>query len=98
MDRRAELIMANKAGHRGFGNIRKRASGRYQARYVGPDGRTYSGATTFDAKIDAERWLVARQEDIANGTWTPDSGRRAAFAVAGRTFGAYAEGWLASRQ
>jgi hypothetical protein len=30
--------MANKKGHRRFGNVRKLASGRFQARYLGPDG------------------------------------------------------------
>jgi integrase len=28
--------MANKKGHRRFGNVRKLASGRFQARYLGP--------------------------------------------------------------
>lgn len=30
--------MANKVGHRRFGNIRQLSSGRYQVRYPGPDG------------------------------------------------------------
>jgi len=32
--------MANKSGHRRFGSIRKLPSGRYQVRYLGPDGGT----------------------------------------------------------
>ena len=35
--------MANKPRHRRFGNIRKRASGRYQIRDPGPDGRMRAG-------------------------------------------------------
>ena len=37
--------MANKKGHRRFGNIRKLPSGRYQIRYPGPDGRMRTGQT-----------------------------------------------------
>ncbi len=36
--------MARGAGSRGFGNIRKLPSGRHQASYSNPDGRTYLSA------------------------------------------------------
>ncbi len=52
--------MANRAGHRRFGNVRKLPSGRCQARYLGPDGRRRSAPETFDTKKDAERWLTSR--------------------------------------
>ena len=32
--------MAQKAGKRYFGNVRKLPSGRFQASYTGPDGQT----------------------------------------------------------
>ena len=49
--------MANQEGHRRFGNIRKRESGRYQARYPGPDGRKRSAPQTFARKPEAEKYL-----------------------------------------
>ena len=42
--------MANRAGHRRFGNVRKRESGRYQIRYPGPDGRMRTGPETYRAQ------------------------------------------------
>ena len=38
---------------RRFGSIRKRASGRYQVRYQGPDGQMRSAPQTFERKGDA---------------------------------------------
>jgi len=38
-----------------FGNVRKRESGRYQARYRAPDGRLRSAPHTFTRKSDAVR-------------------------------------------
>jgi hypothetical protein len=39
---------------RGFGSIRRLPSGRYQARYTGPRGRTVTAPRTFAAKVHAE--------------------------------------------
>ena len=55
----------------GFGEISKLPSGKYRARYIGPDSRRYSGPTTFVAKIDAEGWLVAEERLISRGAWQP---------------------------
>jgi hypothetical protein len=53
--------VANNRGSRArFGNIRRLPSGRYQARYVGPDGITHKAHTTFDTIGDAEAWLATR--------------------------------------
>jgi hypothetical protein len=49
--------MANKRGHRRFGNIRKLPSGRFQIRYPGPDGRIRTGADTYESKSWADRAL-----------------------------------------
>lgn len=46
----------NRAGHQRFGNVRKRDSGRWQARYPGPDGRVRSAPQTFATKREAEQW------------------------------------------
>lgn len=55
---------------RPFGNIRKLQSGRYQARYTGPDGRQHSGPHTFDTKTDARLWLSEQEVAIRRGQWT----------------------------
>jgi integrase len=62
--------MPNKAGHRRFGNVRKLPSGRYQARYLGPDGRLRSHPETFDRKGDAERVLALVEAQLISGGWT----------------------------
>ncbi|MFD0656048.1 hypothetical protein [Thermocatellispora tengchongensis] len=68
--------MANKDGHRRFGNIRKRESGRYQIRYPGPDGRMRTGTETYERKSDAERALSLIEAQIIKGSGpTPSAGR-----------------------
>ena len=57
---------AKKKG-RQFGNIRKLPSGRYQARYRGPDGQLRSAPVTFDRKTDASRWLSLKETEISKG-------------------------------
>ena len=42
--------MANRPGRRRFGYVRKLPSGRYQASYLGPDGRRRTAPETFDRK------------------------------------------------
>ena len=54
-----------------FGSIRKLPSGRYQARYIAPDGREHRPATTFDARKDAEAWLAVEWAKVQSGTWMP---------------------------
>src|SRR5215472_10260269 len=66
--------MANKPRHRRFGNIRKRASGRYQIRYPGPDGRMRAGPETYERKSDAERALALIEAQMISGEWA-DSDR-----------------------
>lgn len=68
--------MPNKKGHRGFGNVRRRASGRWQARYPGPDGVERTAPHTFDTKRAAERWLAMVETQINQGDWVdPDKGK-----------------------
>ena len=63
--------MANKTGHRRFGSVRRRRSGRWQARYQGPDGLTRSAQRTFDSKRSAEQWLTLMEGRILRGEWQP---------------------------
>jgi integrase len=75
---------------RHFGNIRKRDSGRYQARYRAPDGTLRSAPHTFARKSDAVRWLALKEAEIKRGDWIdPDRGSV--------LFGDYAEQWLQDR-
>lgn len=68
--------MANRKGRRRFGSVRKLPSGRWQARYVGPDGLTHSAPNTFATKRDAEQWLSVVESEIIGGDWlNPDLGR-----------------------
>lgn len=88
--------MPNRAGHRGFGHIRKLPSGRWQASYIGPDTARHRAATTFQTKQDAEGWLGAEHRLIADATWTPPARRRAATSTV-LTLKTFAEDWLVHR-
>ncbi|MFF0889962.1 tyrosine-type recombinase/integrase [Streptomyces sp. NPDC003456] len=84
--------MANNRGRRRrFGAIRKLPSGRYQARYPGPDGVMRPAPFTFETTADADDWLAEKQTEIRRGEWRdPDAG-----AV---SFRAYAEKWVEERE
>lgn len=77
-------------GRRHFGRVRRLPSGRWQARYPGPDGRDRAAAQTFEAKGDAERWLSAAETDIGRGQWVDPSASRT-------TVEAWSKLWLANR-
>lgn len=72
---------------RRFGRVRRLASGRYQARYPGPDGIDRPAPQTFANKTDAEIWLTMKEAEIRHGDWLdPDAGKV--------RFGAYADSWI----
>lgn len=82
--------MANKDGHRRFGSIRKLPSGRYQARYLGPDGLMRKAPETFEKAKDAERWLTLVEAQIIRKEWIdPDRGKV--------RLADYAERWIVER-
>ncbi|MFJ5213336.1 tyrosine-type recombinase/integrase [Streptomyces sp. NPDC088354] len=68
--------MANRKGRRRtFGAVRKLPSGRYQARYPGPDGVMRPAPDTFETTRDADGWLAEKQTEIRRGDWQdPDTG------------------------
>ena len=68
--------MANSKGcRRRFGSIRRLPSGRYQARYPGPDGVMRPADDTFATKIEAEEWLTLKEAEILEDDWIdPDAG------------------------
>lgn len=82
-----------------FGSVDKLPSGRYRARYTGPDGQMYSARTpqdrplTFQTKGDADAFLAATRTSISKGTWQPPG----AAVTAPVTLQVYADAWLAVR-
>ena len=59
-------VMSGVKNHRGWGWIRQRASGRYQASYIGPAHVRHHAPITFEHKIDTEEWLTAERREIQN--------------------------------
>jgi integrase len=63
-------------GKRRFGRVRRLSSGRWQARYLGPDGIDRPAPDTFPTKTDADVWLTMKEAEIRQGDWIdPDAGR-----------------------
>ncbi|MGY2084232.1 hypothetical protein [Blastococcus sp. SYSU DS0539] len=71
---------------RTFGSVDRLPSGRFRARYLGPDGRRHT--KIFVAKADAWAWLASEQTDLLRKSWRAPS-------ASGRTVGEYAEDYLA---
>jgi integrase len=80
----------NRPGHRRFGNVRRLPSGRYQASYLGPDGRRRTAVETYERKSDAERFLTLVEAQICRGEWTDPE--RAKIVLRD-----YAETWIEQR-
>jgi len=90
--------MVARAGMRSFGRLRKLPSGYYQAGYVGPDDVLHYAPQTFQAKVDAEEWLVAEHRLASRPEWMPPKERRAyEEAIQPPTLVEYSEGWMKSR-
>ena len=56
---------------RAFGEISPLPSGRYRARYRGPDGERHSAPVTLLSRMDAETWLSGQARKISAGDWVP---------------------------
>jgi integrase len=75
---------------RRFGRVRRLSSGRWQARYRGPDGKDRAAPSTFERKRDAERWLALVEAEIVGRSWRdPAEGKV--------PLQAYAETWIRQR-
>jgi integrase len=73
-----------------FGTVRKLASGRYQVRYYGPDGKRHSAPRTFERKSDATKYLALVETKITREEWAdPDRGRV--------ILADYADKWISER-
>lgn len=77
------------AGKRRFGRVRQLPSGRWQVRYLAPDGAERPAPTTFARKTDAERWLVGVENDIERGRWMDPTAQ-------GTTVGDWGQRWLSA--
>lgn len=75
---------------RDFGSIRKLASGRWQVRYLAPDGRRVAAPSTFATRTAAADHLATLQVDRRRGAWVDPR-------AASVPLGEYAWSWLATR-
>lgn len=90
--------MAGKRTRRSFGALRKLPSGRWQAKYTGPNGQWQKAPRTFAAQDDAIGWLNAERRLIDMDVWTPLSERDIAPEPAHvLTLAEYGERWIAHR-
>jgi integrase len=78
------------AGRRRFGRVRRLPSGRWQARYPGPDGIDRPAPDTFASKTDADVWLTLKESEIRKGDWLDPAAGMVAFAE-------YARSWVDER-
>ncbi|MEZ5116955.1 MAG: site-specific integrase [Candidatus Nanopelagicales bacterium] len=91
--------MATKAKRRarrapGAGRLRQLPSGRWQARFTGPDGVMRPARETYDTKMDAQAWLENQARDVDRGVWAPPEPT----ADRGQTLRDYSASWLAARE
>jgi integrase len=97
--------MSGIKNHRGWGWIRKRSSGRYQASYIGLDGKRHFAPNTFQRKMAAEEWLAQERRDIdasmtGKSEWLSPAERKNAVMAAYRereTLEQYGKRWIAQR-
>ena len=83
--------MPARGGRRRFGNVRQRSSGRWQARYVGPDGLTRTAPHPFATEKQAEKWLTLVESEIIRGEGVaPEAGEI--------ELSAYGQRWIAERK
>ncbi|WP_242908729.1 hypothetical protein [Actinomadura terrae] len=82
--------MPNKGGRRRFGWVRKLPSGRYQASYLGPDGRRRYAPETYERKSDAERFLSLVEVQMMQGQWIDPERAKV-------KLGIYAKKWITER-
>lgn len=87
--------MDTSRGKRYFGNIRKLPSGRFQARYTGPDRKEYKAPTTYPTRNAADRYLARRLAEIEEGRWMPPVDITTTTEV--KTLRKFGEAWLAGR-
>jgi integrase len=74
------------------------ASGRWQVRYTGPDGRRWTAPRTYTRKADAVAERARTRREIELGEWKPPTKRRRGQPrEAPLTVGEFAASWLAAK-
>jgi integrase len=81
---------------RGFGQLRKRESGRWAVNYS-HQGRLWRAPATFPSKDAATAWLVDERKLIDRGDWTPPADRATKETAKKHTLRDYAARWLEHR-
>ena len=98
--------MSGTSGHRGWGWIRKRPSGRFQASFLGPGNgpnrKRYFAPTTFSNRMRAERWLANERDLIERAAesgelWLTPAQRAAKAAVVAESLSEYGKRCIAQR-
>ena len=79
-----------KGTRRRFGSVRHLPSGRWQARYLGPDGLPRTAPRSFDTKRAAEQWLVATEAEMMRGDWLDSEAGKISLSE-------YADRWVKER-
>lgn len=93
--------MAGKAGHRGYGYIRKLPTRRYQASFVFNDQRYYA-PSSFGLRSDAELWLAQQRKIVDKAAvglekWLSPKERRDKELLERETLDEYAKRWIEQR-
>lgn len=57
----------SRSTRRGFGQVLCEPSGRYRARFTGPDGKRRSAPSTFATRAEAERFLALAHAELLRG-------------------------------
>ena len=76
--------------------VRKLSSGRFQARYTGPDGIRYP-LGTFRTRTDAQRALLKVHMQISSGNWVEESHRVPGALNGDSKLAEWLEDWLSTR-
>lgn len=81
----------NRVTKNAFGSIRKIPSGKYQARYTAPNGKTVAASVTFQTLGVACKYLAKKESEIIKNIWNPSA------KYSDSTFGEFAQVWLSQR-
>ena len=85
------------ATKRKFGSIEQLPSGKWRARYSGPDGSAHKAPTTFFDYDDAAAWLKGERKLIEFDSWSPPKQRaeqKQHDTAPAYTLGSWLEQWL----
>ncbi|WP_288864353.1 site-specific integrase [uncultured Corynebacterium sp.] len=70
-----------------WGSAEKLPSGRWRAKYTGPDAKQHKAPATFPTELMARAWLAEERRLIDLNAWTPPARRKEAAQYASRTVG-----------